>query len=141
VLLGLDVEWLCPVLFAHLSAENLFFLYIAALLEKSIVMVSHDLNVVSSCVLGLQAMMRPLKWTHVSIPLLPRSLSYVLESPVPFMAGIPYTDMKQPREDYAIWVWLDDGGRIDVCELVRHEVCLPFASNLYGRIARKMVGK
>jgi len=81
---------------------------IAFLLEKSIVFVSESFEESSACVIAMNALLRPLSWPHVSIPLLPQSLRYVLESPVPFIAGVP-EKIKTDTEEYPhiIWVSLD----------------------------------
>ena len=42
---------------------------------------------VSSAVMGLQALLRPLEWVSPAISVLPRRLEEFVESPVPLLAG------------------------------------------------------
>jgi hypothetical protein len=105
----LDLYWTCPKLMSRLTLDDFWLLLVAFLLEKSVVFVGESYEDVSLSVLALTAMIRPLKWPHVSVPLLPNSLRYILDSPVPFIVGLPG---KPPDdiEDYPhiLWVLLDN---------------------------------
>jgi hypothetical protein len=46
----IESEWLCPLLFSLLNLNDLYWLLMAAVQEKSIVFVSCSLAMVSSCV-------------------------------------------------------------------------------------------
>jgi hypothetical protein len=49
----MDVSWTAPVLFSYLSLKDFYFLYIALLLEKTIVFVGGNKAAVSSCCLAM----------------------------------------------------------------------------------------
>ena len=66
----LDKLWLCPVLFSLLNPNDLYFLLCAVMLEKSVIFCSKNLDFLSSCVLGLQSLILPLKSQHKIISVL-----------------------------------------------------------------------
>lgn len=81
--------------------------------EKSVVFVSYNLGHLTSCVLALQALLRPFKWPHLFIPLIPDSLRELLEAPVPLLAGLPGTAPNMRRNMVnVIWVLLDEPSQI-----------------------------
>ena len=104
----IDIGWLCPSLFSAVSLEDLVFLMSALAQEKSIIFVSHNLGLMTSCVLGLQALLRPLKWPHVLIPVIPNSLRDLVEAPVPLLAGLPGSYPTKKNQLNVIWVLLDE---------------------------------
>lgn len=82
-------EWCFPGMFRTLSVKTLVKLFTAVLLEEKIVMICGDTGVLTSCVTGLTAMLRPYAWQGTFLPVLPPSMMDVLDSPVPFVAGVP----------------------------------------------------
>lgn len=113
---GLGVEHaeidLVP-LFWQLSPENVAFLLGAVLLEKRIVLISDNIELLTSCVYICAAIAFPLEWQHVFLPLLPGKFSEYLSAPVPFLMGLPrivWGDMHiNQRNSSAILVDLDSG--------------------------------
>lgn len=83
----LDCHWMCPVLFSQIKFNDFMIVLSCIMLEKSVVFVSKSLDRLSSCVIGVTALMRPFKWQHLLCPVLPESLIDVLEAPVPLIAG------------------------------------------------------
>lgn len=104
-----DLIWFCLPLFTSLRFHDFFWLLLAVLQEKSIVFVSNNLSLLSSCVLGLVALLRPYKWPNLMIPIVPNSLREVLDAPIPLIAGIPIISNSE-RQGYnsIIWVLLDE---------------------------------
>lgn len=76
-------------MFSVLELDDFFQILCAAMNEKSIVFVSSNLSLISSCVLGIQALMKPFNWPHLIAPVLPLSLYDLLGAPTPFIVGIP----------------------------------------------------
>ena len=74
--------------------EDVVRLYSAAMLEKQIVVVCSNLGLLSACALGIVALVAPLRWQGLLIPVLPTSMSMYLEAPVPYIMGLP----RMPRE-------------------------------------------
>ncbi|OMJ70027.1 hypothetical protein SteCoe_32090 [Stentor coeruleus] len=106
---GIDLVWLCLPLFSSLRFYDFFWLLLAILQEKSVVFVSSNLSVLSSCVLGMVSLLRPFKWPNLMVPIVPNSLREVLDAPIPLIAGIP-TISNSERQNYTsiIWVLLDE---------------------------------
>lgn len=100
-------------LFWQLSPENVAFLLGAILLEKRIVLMSDNIELLTSCIYICAAIAFPLEWQHVFLPLLPGKFSEYLSAPVPFLMGVPrivWGDMHiNQRNSSAILVDLDSG--------------------------------
>jgi len=77
----LEHHWHLPTLFSVLSPTLIFQLLTAIMLEKSIVFVHDNLAVLTSVVLGLKILMRPLQWCYMLVPILPTVLIESLELP------------------------------------------------------------
>lgn len=103
---------LVPLLW-QLSPENVAFLLGAILLEKRIVVMSDNIELLTSCVYICTAIIFPLDWQHVFLPLLPGKFCEYLSAPVPFLMGVPKTVWRQmptnQRNSSAVLVDLDSG--------------------------------
>lgn len=62
------------------------------MLEKSIVFVHDNLAVLTSVVLGLKILIRPMQWCYMLVPILPTVLMESLELPQPILVGITTRD-------------------------------------------------
>ena len=104
-----DIVWLSLPLFTSLKFHDFFWLMCAILQEKSVVFISSNLALLSSCVLCAHALLRPFKWPNLMIPIVPNSLRELLDAPIPFLAGIPDISTSE-RQNYSniIWVLLDE---------------------------------
>ena len=84
-----DVDDSCfQTLLDCLSAENLVFVVCSVLLEQRVLLHSEDLDVLNKCGEALIALLFPLCWQHVYVPLLPAQLLEYLSAPVPFIMGV-----------------------------------------------------
>eukprot|EP00934_Nitzschia_sp_Nitz4_P001623 Nitzschia sp. Nitz4//scaffold1_size375055//38157//42858//NITZ4_000217-RA/size375055-snap-gene-0.236-mRNA-1//-1//CDS//3329540868//1623//frame0 len=73
-----------------LPPAPLSLLFIAALLEQKIILSSSRRSILHSTVTALTALLRPLKWSHLMVPLVPGSLAGdLVQYPAPFILGIP----------------------------------------------------
>ena len=105
----IDIKWLMSSLISKLTTEEFLWLIAALIQEKSIVFVSYNMNLLTACVLGMQALLRPFKWPNLSITLIPDSLREFLEAPIPILAGLPGTAPEfRKNMTNIIWVYLDD---------------------------------
>ena len=68
------------------TALNLF---AAMLAERRIIITAKDLSALSAAVHAAAAMLYPLTWQHIFVPLLPASLLDYLTAPMPFLVGVP----------------------------------------------------
>ena len=106
---NVDVSWLMHSLRSAIEAQDFLCLFSALLQEKSIVFVSYNLDLLTSCVLGMQALLRPCKWPYFFLPLIPDNLRELLDAPIPILAGIPGSapDCRK-NMNHIIWVLLDE---------------------------------
>jgi hypothetical protein len=56
--------------------------------EESLLVTSSDLRRLTPVLEALVAMLYPLQWQHIYIPLLPGSLLEILQAPMPFLIGL-----------------------------------------------------
>ena len=68
------------------AALNLF---AALLAERRIIILASDLSALSGAVHAAAAMLYPLAWQHIYLPILPASLLDYLSAPMPFLVGLP----------------------------------------------------
>lgn len=132
-----DVTWTCPVLFGALTLKEFWLMYIGALLEYSVVFVGRDLGTLTSCVLGLQSLLRPFKWPHAIIPILPPRLTEILEAPIPLLAGLPRdTHPHAQKCPDTIWINLNQphGRRLELLKATFKAIKLPTLNNLKKKI-------
>ena len=83
----LDPSSLCTLLL-HLSPSNVALLLNVLLCETSVLIVSSSLSIVSPCCEALSALLWPLRWPYIFIPLLPAELSDFFQAPQPFLIGV-----------------------------------------------------
>ena len=108
-LADIDGPWTISQLIRNLISDDFLWMLFAISQEKSIVFVSTNPSLASGCVLALHCLLRPLKWPNLMIPLVPNSLSELLEAPIPILAGVPYiTPAKRQELNTIIWVMLDE---------------------------------
>ncbi len=76
-----------------LPPTPLALLFIAALLEQKIILSSSRRSVLLSTTVALSALLHPLKWSHLLVPLVPSSLAGdLIQYPAPFILGVPSQD-------------------------------------------------
>ncbi|EGZ15776.1 hypothetical protein PHYSODRAFT_510279 [Phytophthora sojae] len=75
------------LLFDTLDVSTVLLVFTAALLENRILLVSSYLSVLMKVGESLRALMHPLFWPHVYLPVLPRRMLQFLECPTPFIFG------------------------------------------------------
>lgn len=106
---SIDACWTCVPLMSSLSFRDFFWLICALVQEKSIVFMSGNIGLVTSCVLGMTCAIRPFKWPSLMVALIPDSLHELLEAPVPLIAGTVYVSpIMRHSFDNIIWVVLDE---------------------------------
>ena len=75
-------------LFGVLSVESILQIFRCILLEQKILFVSSQLSLLTDVAECMMSLLYPLTWDHVYIPVLPRSLTGMLQAPMPFCVGI-----------------------------------------------------
>ncbi len=76
-------------LFECLSPENILSLFALVVTERQVLLISSQLSLLSICAEAVTSLMYPLTWTHCYIPILPLHYIGVLQTPTPFIIGIP----------------------------------------------------
>jgi hypothetical protein len=78
--------WALPVLLRKLPLDQISLAVGCALIEMHVIVLAPDLSVLSSCLLAIVHLLRPLKWVGVVVVTLPESQVEYLDSPVPLIA-------------------------------------------------------
>jgi hypothetical protein len=66
-------------------------LFAALLAERRVVITATDVSALSAAVHAAAAMLYPLTWQHIFLPVLPATLLDYLSAPMPFLVGLPAT--------------------------------------------------
>uniref|UniRef100_UPI00358FF0A7 DENN domain-containing protein 5A-like isoform X2 n=1 Tax=Myxine glutinosa TaxID=7769 RepID=UPI00358FF0A7 len=72
----------------QLGLENLLQLFTCCLLEIQILLYSSDYQRLMMTAECITALLFPFSWQHVYVPILPASLLYFLDAPVPYLMGL-----------------------------------------------------
>ena len=76
------------LLFQQLGIHNVLCLLIAALTEHKLLFHSQSFSRLTDSCTALVALLYPMRYSHVFIPILPSSLIEVLSTPTPFIIGV-----------------------------------------------------
>jgi hypothetical protein len=101
-ILGSDVRFWAPpanqpiayvslpyqVLFECLDISNVMYTWYSLACERKVILVSDNMSLLTVCAEILCSLLFPMKWSHLYIPVLPRSLSPMLDAPMPYLCGI-----------------------------------------------------
>ena len=103
-----DIDW--RPLFQYLDPADIVLLFNALLLEKRVLLVSSSLYRVTCCAEAVKALLFPLIWPYVYVSVLPASMAEFIESPLPFIMGMPasvYQQCEMPEGSDLLIVELD----------------------------------
>jgi hypothetical protein len=64
-------------------------MFASMLRERRIIVVSKKLSRLSACVQAANALIAPMNWQHIFIPILPLKLIEYLSAPMPYLIGVP----------------------------------------------------
>lgn len=81
-------QWALPVIFEWIPPDIIIWALGLLVCEAKLLVVGNEPGIVSSVIMGLLALMHPLKWVAPLIPILPIKHIDFIESPVPIVAGI-----------------------------------------------------
>src|ERR1700744_5792537 len=117
-------------LFRCLSIPNIVTLFEYALAESPIFLLSSHTSMLHLASHALVALLYPLKWSSVFIPVLPARLIQALEAPCPYIVGIErrYDNVDLPDDDFVL---------VDLDENVIESTAAPV--NLPRQQRRKLV--
>ncbi|CAG2101668.1 unnamed protein product [Medioppia subpectinata] len=83
--------------FNAIDAHNMIVIFANMLNERRIIMTSKKLSRLSACVQAANALIYPMHWQHIFIPVLPHHLLDYLSAPMPFLIGVPTALMARVR--------------------------------------------
>ena len=93
----------------NLAPAVLAALLASLLMERRVVLLSASFATLATAVHATAALLRPFRWHYVFLPLLPASLLDVLDSPTPYLVGLP-----QVLVQSVDWSSLDDVVVVDL---------------------------
>ncbi|CAM9491829.1 unnamed protein product, partial [Scytosiphon promiscuus] len=91
--------WALPATLSLIPVDVLVAVLGALMCEYQVIVVSEDLGLLSSVVLALAALIRPLLWVHPLVPVMPMGMAEVLSAPVPYLIGTPRLEGGGERGD------------------------------------------
>ncbi|KAJ8260973.1 hypothetical protein COCON_G00166960 [Conger conger] len=83
--------------FVEVDINNILHLYASMLFERRILICCTKLSTLTSCVHGSAAMLYPMFWQHVYIPVLPQYLIDYCGAPMPYLIGVHSSLMEKAR--------------------------------------------
>ncbi len=75
--------------------HNMMAVFASMLYERRILITSKRLSKVSACVQAANALIYPMHWQHIFIPILPKQCIDYLSAPMPFLIGVPAPVMQK----------------------------------------------
>lgn len=112
VIEDIDVE----NLFKCLSVDNIIEIYSYLLLERKVLFISQHKALLTQVTNCFSSFLFPFQWKHTLIPILPISMTDILEAPFPYLIGI------EPNQKME---WLDLDGDVLKVELDTSQIKLP----------------
>jgi hypothetical protein len=92
-------EWALAQILLDIGPDSLVLCLKLLLLERSILVVSDNLQQVSMCACALIELLKPFEWASAFMPVLPRRMLDFINSPVPFIAGVSVHDFTEIEHD------------------------------------------
>ncbi|XP_034458631.1 DENN domain-containing protein 1A isoform X2 [Hippoglossus hippoglossus] len=83
--------------FVAVDVNNMLHLYASMLYERRILICCSKLSTLTACVHGSAAMLYPMHWQHVYIPVLPQHLLDYCCAPMPYLIGVHSSMMERVR--------------------------------------------
>ncbi|XP_046723352.1 DENN domain-containing protein 1A isoform X2 [Silurus meridionalis] len=83
--------------FVSVDVNNMLHLYASMLYERRVLISSSNLSTLTACVHGAAAMLYPMYWQHVYIPVLPQHLLDYCCAPMPYLIGVHSSLMEKVR--------------------------------------------
>ncbi|XP_064416042.1 DENN domain-containing protein 1B [Latimeria chalumnae] len=83
--------------FVAVDVNNMLQLYASMLHERRIIITSNKLSTLTACVHGSAAMLYPMYWQHIYIPVLPPHLLDYCCAPMPYLIGVHLSLLERVR--------------------------------------------
>ncbi|KAI4497481.1 hypothetical protein M0802_007492 [Mischocyttarus mexicanus] len=85
--------------YSAVDAHNMMVVFASMLYERRIIFTSKRLSRLSACVQACNALIYPMIWQHIYIPVLPLSLMDYLLAPMPFLIGVPAPTLQRVHKN------------------------------------------
>ncbi|RXN22170.1 DENN domain-containing 1B isoform X2 [Labeo rohita] len=86
--------------FVAVDVNNMLHLYASMLHERRIIITSSKLSTLTACVQGSTAMLYPMHWQHIFIPVLPPHLLDYCCAPMPYLVGVHLSLLERVRSRF-----------------------------------------
>ncbi|XP_025024776.1 DENN domain-containing protein 1B [Python bivittatus] len=83
--------------FVAVDVNNMLQLYASMLHERRIIITSSKLSTLTACVHGSAALLYPMYWQHIYIPVLPPHLLDYCCAPMPYLIGVHFSLMERVK--------------------------------------------
>ncbi|XP_046401201.1 DENN domain-containing protein 1B-like isoform X2 [Ischnura elegans] len=100
------------------DGHNMMIVFASMLYERRIIFTSSKLYRLSACVQAANAIIYPMNWQHIFIPVLPLALMDYLLAPMPYLIGVPEPILKRAR--------MSDLGDVVILDADNNKVTTPF---------------
>ncbi|XP_012257258.2 DENN domain-containing protein 1B isoform X2 [Athalia rosae] len=84
--------------YSAVDSHNMMMVFASMLYERRIIFTSKKLSRLSACVQACNALIYPMIWQHIYIPVLPLALMDYLLAPMPFLIGVPTPILQKVRQ-------------------------------------------
>ncbi|XP_076244201.1 uncharacterized protein LOC143185248 isoform X4 [Calliopsis andreniformis] len=85
--------------YSAVDSHNMMIVFASMLYERRIIFTSKRLSRLSACVQACNALIYPMIWQHIYIPVLPLSLIDYLLAPMPFLIGVPAPTLQRVHKN------------------------------------------
>lgn len=104
--------------YSAVDCDNMIRIFASMLFERRIIFTSRKLCRLSACVQAANAIIYPMNWQHIFIPVLPSHLVDYLLAPMPYLIGVPNALLDKVR--------MQDVGDVVILDADNNTVKSPF---------------
>ncbi|KAL4433492.1 hypothetical protein ABPG74_002889 [Tetrahymena malaccensis] len=110
----IEAEGSSSIVFSCIAYETFIEIFFNILIEQQMVFVSANPALLSSVILMFYSLIKPFKWPHPLISILPQNLIHLLDSPIPIFLGLNMSKQEVlewnlcEKHEQCTFVFLDD---------------------------------
>ncbi|KAL4482588.1 hypothetical protein ABPG72_005831 [Tetrahymena utriculariae] len=110
----IEAEGSSSIVFSCIAYETFIEIFFNILIEQPMVFVSANPTLLSSVILMFYSLIKPFKWPHPLISILPQNLIHLLDSPIPIFLGLNMSKQEVlernlcEKHEQCTFVFLDD---------------------------------
>ncbi|XP_078488780.1 DENN domain-containing protein 1C isoform X3 [Ciona intestinalis] len=88
--------------YSNVNTGFMMDMFTSLMFERRVIFTSTNLSTLTSCVHGAEALLRPLHWQHIFIPVMPAHLVDYCLAPMPYLVGVHSSLMPKVRDMIAM---------------------------------------